>query len=603
MKNVLKKIVGTTTQVLKNVGDVIVKFNDDNFIGNAYLMLKRGTLKGFDSTFEKMENNNKFELRTLNLSLNQYKYKLDLNIIEDVEIRLNYTRLVASGVEIFVKTSYYLYFTNKIKNVELLATKATEPIAMYLKNEFIGLFLPCRLSKDEFEKDTTLEEYKKDLEIEELKKVKNEEFLQSLANEYIELHNKFLKEAEGLKDIVSYELEKVNKQAYQVVGITKDNQRQYYFKMTMLNCDVNLTEQKRIFKMIKDYLLSSAIELQQKEDKINDLSEVEENKNGEVDSMGILNTLEVNKDSQYYIDFIKNTLGYKTIRELKEDNKELYYNIRLHMVSYGSGMAWVDYASANGLNTREDAINHAKKQLSQLSDNIEVVTAQENKRYFKSTSPGHKDFKVIEGTTVITKELEGEKVWKINSPQDLIKDYKHKDQKAYVKHLKKFGYIEVYEDINNFVSWYNGNNMEDVIVENEKEVLAKYNNYTLCREGDFYFIDELDMVNIRGTKEEVIEELKRWSIEVDSNNKLMLEMENSFINVLENIEVLKDNKITISSDVEPYNIDCKSFKKDFNGNIPNMKLQLLANKELVNNINKSFISNSNKIKNNTILLN
>lgn len=68
-----------------------------------------------------------------------------------------------------------------------------------------------------------------------------------------------------------------------------------------------------------------------------------------------------------------------------------------------------------------------------------------------------------------------------------------------------------------------------------KKILAKNNGFTLCKKNNLYFIEGLatDYLNMTGNKEELIKELKRWSIEVDSDNNFMKSMELSFINVLE----------------------------------------------------------------------
>ncbi|CEQ01695.1 Uncharacterised protein [[Clostridium] sordellii] len=116
-----------------------------------------------------------------------------------------------------------------------------------------------------------------------------------------------------------------------------------------------------------------------------------------------------------------------------------------------------------------------------LIENVTINNTEEPKntiKYFKDTTPGNKDFKVIEGTTVTTKEIIGDEVWKINDPKDLIKDYGHRDQKAYIKHLKKFGYVEVFEDMNNFVSCYNNPGEETIITAGVKQdpQIEKWNN-------------------------------------------------------------------------------------------------------------------------------
>lgn len=71
---------------------------------------------------------------------------------------------------------------------------------------------------------------------------------------------------------------------------------------------------------------------------------------------------------------------------------------------------------------------------------------------------------------------------------------------------------------------------------NRYEVIGKINGVNLCRENDFYFIRRNDgfMWDMCGEKEEVKEELQRWLIEVDSDNDYMREIEEYFINILEN---------------------------------------------------------------------
>lgn len=68
-----------------------------------------------------------------------------------------------------------------------------------------------------------------------------------------------------------------------------------------------------------------------------------------------------------------------------------------------------------------------------------------------------------------------------------------------------------------------------------KETVCNINDFKLCRENDFYFIvypDNTTMVNTSGSKEDIINEMERWKKEVDSNNPFMLNIENTFIEVL-----------------------------------------------------------------------
>ena len=69
----------------------------------------------------------------------------------------------------------------------------------------------------------------------------------------------------------------------------------------------------------------------------------------------------------------------------------------------------------------------------------------------------------------------------------------------------------------------------------KKEHMVSINKFTLWRGGVFYFIELPNgdtMVNLSGTREELIEELERWKNEVDYNNKFMLDIEDKFIKFL-----------------------------------------------------------------------
>lgn len=66
-------------------------------------------------------------------------------------------------------------------------------------------------------------------------------------------------------------------------------------------------------------------------------------------------------------------------------------------------------------------------------------------------------------------------------------------------------------------------------------LISKINGFKLCREGEEFYVkmpDNTTMVNLCGSKKEVIDELKRWKKEIDSNNPFMLEIENIFIETL-----------------------------------------------------------------------
>lgn len=73
-----------------------------------------------------------------------------------------------------------------------------------------------------------------------------------------------------------------------------------------------------------------------------------------------------------------------------------------------------------------------------------------------------------------------------------------------------------------------------------KNLLAYKNNHYLFTNGEYFwfttdYTGKRWNVNQFGTKQEVLDELNRWKIEVDQNNPYMLEVENNFINVLESL--------------------------------------------------------------------
>ena len=73
-----------------------------------------------------------------------------------------------------------------------------------------------------------------------------------------------------------------------------------------------------------------------------------------------------------------------------------------------------------------------------------------------------------------------------------------------------------------------------------KKLLLECNGHYLFENNDNFWVTddktgEWFMVDMYGTKKEIIDELKRWSIEADMNNPIMLEMENKFIGLLESL--------------------------------------------------------------------
>ena len=78
-----------------------------------------------------------------------------------------------------------------------------------------------------------------------------------------------------------------------------------------------------------------------------------------------------------------------------------------------------------------------------------------------------------------------------------------------------------------------------------KTILSTVNGYKLIVNDGMYYIEDeyddvLDYMNTFVTAEQVCDELKRWRIECDADNKFMLEIENEFIKVLENIILISN---------------------------------------------------------------
>ena len=72
--------------------------------------------------------------------------------------------------------------------------------------------------------------------------------------------------------------------------------------------------------------------------------------------------------------------------------------------------------------------------------------------------------------------------------------------------------------------------------EPKKIVLSEFESTRLWKVGELYFIalNSRTMVDATGTKDEIIAELKRWKKDIDFNNEYMLNLENQFIQALEN---------------------------------------------------------------------
>lgn len=281
--------------------------------------------------------------------------------------------------------------------------------------------------------------------------------------------------------------------------------------------------------------------------------------------------------------------------ELNEDKNgvEIYFSnkpseeVRNNLKSHGFrwskyNKCWYAKQSENALNFANSLLPKKDNKINDLSENIEVAATQENKRYFKSTDPGHKNFIVIDGNKATTKHLLGNTVWKIDKQKDIIKDYGHEDVNAYIKHLKKFNYVEVSEDIKDnmeeITSMENIINKANDLIENieiekgrSSQVYLKY-----AKENNIKTNDKNSIY-----RKALQVHLMRYGISYiwhkaaeKKNVKTKEELANVYfdelVNMLknENMNIIEEDEITISS---PQNDSL------------NMDLQLLANEKTSNN--------------------
>lgn len=66
------------------------------------------------------------------------------------------------------------------------------------------------------------------------------------------------------------------------------------------------------------------------------------------------------------------------------------------------------------------------------------------------------------------------------------------------------------------------------------KLINEYKGFALCEQEGFYFINKItdEYKDMSGTKEELLNELKRWRDSIDNNNEFMKDIENHFIEIL-----------------------------------------------------------------------
>lgn len=330
MKDIFKKLLKTATQILK-LGDSKTIAASENFIGTGYFAVKKEVIKTLDTVFAKRaEDVKNFNYEKLVPSVINNDYEL----VENIEVRKNYTQLISKSVTSYLNTSYYIFFNNYIKDLQLYIKNAVDPVILSNKNnEILGIILPIRvqngivlkgsgiidsdiididnthvyinvenldheekdklqnlgfkrfskgryikvfshdilrnlgfsLSHEVFENDMTLEELKEELRQKDIKKeIKQNMVIESyekLLPFYQNIINNLINDGYKIKGL-SIKLSP-KKTCYYFYIDTDKKEFDLGFICNKGNLDLNKTQQKALFKMLKDTLVL--------EDKINDL--------------------------------------------------------------------------------------------------------------------------------------------------------------------------------------------------------------------------------------------------------------------------------------------------------------------------------------------
>lgn len=282
MKNVLKKLVKSATQVLKKCS--VKKLVDGvNHIGNSNLLLKRELIKGFDSSFNKLVNT----METVKFDTNRLVPKYidnDYEVVTSVEVREKTTKLSSDSKVVYMSTTYYMYLQKHIVNLKLHVKTPVDPIIIDFDNEVVGVVLPIRITGKELLKgdciipnlNITIDRRLQSLDIHDVKSlnIEDKNILKDLGFKY-------------------YASQKVYYRSYKKDVIQKLN-----LEIT----NASFEDEKTLEQLKVELDKKEELKRQQKEDKINDLSVEESKNNVEVENMEkyLLNKLDDNMYSYCY---------------------------------------------------------------------------------------------------------------------------------------------------------------------------------------------------------------------------------------------------------------------------------------------------------------
>ena len=545
MKDVLKKLLKTATQILK-LGDSKTIAASENFIGTGYFAVKKGLIKTLDTVFTKRAadiKNLAYEKLVPSVINNDYE------LVENIEVRKNYTQLISKSVTSYLNTSYYVFFNNHIKDLQLYVKNAVDPIIMVNKNdEVLGIILPIRVQNDIVLKGSGMI----DSDIVDIDK----------SHVYIDVRSLDIDMKNKLQDIG---FKRFSKGRY-IKVFSHDILRKLGFNLSheFFENDITLEELKE--------------ELKQKEIK----KEIEQNMINE----------SYEKLLPFYQNIINNLIndGY----EIKGLNIKLspqktcyYFYINTDKKEFDLGSI-CNKGNLNLNKTQQKALFKMlndnlvlENKINDLSENTKTEKVKEYKNnneiltenYYISTNPGDKQLVIIQGNNATINHLQGKTIWK-RQEKDIIKDLGHSSVKDYIKHLKKFNFKEI-QDITEYKAAESGEtsevNINLQLLATKKEVkqsrvnkALERHNLAIKRAEHFYNTIDDKIEEYKNANEH----LYKYYIELKEIYKTDLvkaiDDKINFINKLDNYNIVQDEGVheDLQNELKPiYNDDIEGHKE------------------------------------------
>lgn len=537
MKDVLKKILKTATQILK-LGDSKTIAASENFIGTGYFAVKKGLIKTLDTVFTKRA----ADIKNLNYEkLVPSVINNDYQLVENIEVRQNYTQLISKSVTSYLNTSYYIFFNTHIKDLQLYVKNAVDPIIMTNKNnEVLGILLPIRVTSNIVLRGSG---------------VINSDIV-DIDNTHIYINVESLDYEEKYK-LQDMGFKRFSEDRY-IKVFSHDIIRKLGFNLNheFFENDVTLEELKE--------------ELRKKEIK----KEIEQK---------IINE-SYEKLLPFYQKIINNLIndGYE-IKELsiKLSPKKTCYYFYINTDKKEFNLGFICNKGNLDLNKRQQKSLFKMLNNNLVLENTETEKAKEYKNnneilkenYYISTNPGDKQLVIIQGNNAIINHLQGKTIWKIQE-KDIIKDLGHLNIKDYIKHLKKFNFIEI-QDITEYKTVKSGEiseiDMNLQLLATKKEVKQSRVNkalerYNLAIKRAEHFYNKID--NKIEEYKNNNEHLHQYYINLKETYKddliKAIDDRMKFINKLDNYNIVQDAEIheDLQYNLKPiYNDDIEGHKE------------------------------------------